>query len=79
VIGFPYQFMYALTGIVLIVNAVLIIPFSKYLYDGKEDQVYEALGYSDNTQYSYLYEPSTQVSPWVTSWTSWKANGQIAI
>ncbi len=57
VIGFPYQFMYALTGIVLIVNSVLIIPFSKYLYDGKEDQVYEALGYSDNTQYTYLYEP----------------------
>jgi hypothetical protein len=59
VIGFPYQFMYALTGIVLIVNSVLIIPFSKYLYDGKEDQVYEALGYSDNTKYTYLYEPLT--------------------
>lgn len=59
VIGFPYQFMYALTGIVLIVNSVLIIPFSKYLYDGKEDQVYAALGYNDNTKYTYLYEPLT--------------------
>jgi hypothetical protein len=59
VIGFPYQFMYALTGIVLIVNSVLIIPFSKYLYDGKEDEVYVALGYNDNTKYTYLYEPLT--------------------
>jgi len=59
VIGFPYQFMYALTGIVLIVNSVLIIPFSKYLYDGKEDEVYAALGYNDNTKYTYLYEPLT--------------------
>ncbi len=59
VIGFPYQFMYALTGIVLIVNSVLIIPFSKYLYDGKEDEVYAALGYNDNTKYTYLYQPLT--------------------
>ncbi len=57
VIGFPYQFMYALTGIVLIVNSVLIIPFSKYLYGGKADEVYAALGYNDNTKYTYLYQP----------------------
>lgn len=57
VIGFPYQLMYAVTGIVLIVNSVLIIPFSKYLYGDKEEEVYAALGYNDNTTYTYQYDP----------------------
>lgn len=57
VIGFPYQFIYAVTGIVLIINSVLIIPFSQLLYDGNRDQVYQDLGYSTPPQQTYLYAP----------------------
>lgn len=57
VIGFPFQFMYAVTGIILIVNTVLILPFSKFLYDGDSTKLYDDLGYSDGSSYEYLYRP----------------------
>jgi hypothetical protein len=57
VIGFPYQFIYAVTGIVLIINSVLIVPFSKLLYEGKQDEVYQDLGYANSPQAEYLYTP----------------------
>src|SRR5690606_36649823 len=43
VIGFPYQFMFAATGVMLIVSSVLVVPFSKALYDGEETAVYRDL------------------------------------
>lgn len=45
VIGFPYQFIFAVTGVVLIFSTVLIAPFSKALYDGDDTAVYKDLEY----------------------------------
>lgn len=55
VIGFPYQFIYAVTGVVLIVNTILITPFSYIFYDGKSDQLYKELEYFENKEYPYTY------------------------
>lgn len=60
VIGFPFQFIFALTGIILIVNTVLVTPLSKYLYDGKQDVLFQELGFSDAATYDYLYRPIDQ-------------------
>jgi len=57
VIGFPFQLMYAVTGVVLIVNTALILPFSKFLYDGDSQKLYTELGYNDDTTYEYRYQP----------------------
>lgn len=57
VIGFPFQLMYAVTGVVLIINTVLILPFSKFLYDGDSQKLYTELGYNDGTTYEYRYQP----------------------
>lgn len=43
VIGFPYQFMFAVTGVMLIIGLVLVVPFSKALYQGDETAVYRDL------------------------------------
>lgn len=55
VIGFPYQFIYAITGIILIFNVVIITPFSTIFYGGKADKLYQDLGYSDSREYNYSY------------------------
>ncbi|TYR36866.1 PepSY domain-containing protein [Sphingobacterium phlebotomi] len=60
VIGFPFQFIFALTGIILIVNWVLVKPLSNYLYEGKEQALYADLGFSDGATYEYLYKPIDQ-------------------
>jgi len=57
VIGFPYQFMYALTGIIFCCDSLLIIPFSQYMYNGDSKEIYAGLGYNDNKEYAYLYSP----------------------
>lgn len=54
-IGFPYQFIYAVTGIVLIVNTVIIAPFAQIFYGGKTDQLYKDLDYSDSREFAYGY------------------------
>jgi hypothetical protein len=56
VIGFPYQFMFAVTGVVLIINAVLITPFANHLYDGRADKVYEDLEATQNFPLEYSYK-----------------------
>lgn len=56
VIGFPFQFVFAVTGIVLIVNFVLITPYSNFLYNGKSDKLYKALEYSDSSTFAYTYK-----------------------
>ncbi|GHE33037.1 PepSY-associated TM helix domain-containing protein [Sphingobacterium griseoflavum] len=75
VIGFPFQFVFAVTGIILIVNFVLITPFSKLLYDGNEEAVYEELLYNKNIQVDYRYSPLGEkfdlnafVSKWESEW-----------
>lgn len=56
VIGFPYQFMFAVTGVVLIINTVLITPFANHLYDGRADKVYEDLEATQNFPLEYSYK-----------------------
>lgn len=57
VVGFPFQFLYAVTGIFLIINSVLAIPFGKLLYGGDQDKMYQDLGYSRAIKYEYAYKP----------------------
>lgn len=57
VIGFPFQFMYAVTGIVLILNIALIIPFSQFLYKSDGEDLYGDLGFNDGITAEYLYRP----------------------
>lgn len=59
VIQFPFQFIYAVTGIVLIVNTVLMVPYAKVLYKGDTDKLYKALDYSDSAVFQYSYKPLT--------------------
>lgn len=54
-IGFPFQLVYAVTGVVLIVNTVLLAPFTFMFYGGKADKMYSDLEYSDPKVYTYTY------------------------
>lgn len=60
VIGFPYQFIYAITGVVLILNTILLAPFSYIFYDGKSDQLYKELEYFETKEYPYSYKTLPQ-------------------
>src|SRR5690606_32116871 len=69
VIGFPFQFIFAVTGIVLIVNTVLVTPLSKYLYADNQEVLYQDLGFSDGIAYDYVYQPidqDFQLQPYLT-------------
>jgi len=57
VIGFPFQLVFAVTGVVLIANTLLIAPYTKYLYKGDSAALYQDLEYSDTTKYAYSYQP----------------------
>ena len=57
VIQFPFQFIFAVTGIVLIANAALMTPFAKALYKGDSVKLFGALEYSDTTTFDYSYRP----------------------
>ncbi|QEC51840.1 putative iron-regulated membrane protein [Anseongella ginsenosidimutans] len=61
VIGFPYQFVFAFTGIILITNIAFIAPFTHLLYGDNPDKVYEDLGYTAATEAEYLNKPLEQV------------------
>ena len=63
VIGFPFQFLYAVTGIFLIVNSVLALPFSQLLYKGDSDKMYVDLGYTNTLKYEYSYTPLQKANP----------------
>lgn len=56
VIGFPFQLIFAVTGVVLIANVFLIAPWTKYAYDGKGETIYHDLEYNDTTKYAYTYK-----------------------
>ncbi|MCU7695573.1 PepSY-associated TM helix domain-containing protein [Haoranjiania flava] len=60
VIGFPYQFMFAVTGLFLIVNVVLVSPFSKLLYKSHEEELYSDIGVRTNASYTYTYDSLPQ-------------------
>ncbi|WP_443938495.1 PepSY-associated TM helix domain-containing protein [Pedobacter sp. MW01-1-1] len=57
IIGFPFQLIFAVTGVVLIANVFLIAPYTKYVYKGKSEALYQDLGYNDTTKYVYSYQP----------------------
>jgi uncharacterized iron-regulated membrane protein len=59
VIQFPFQFIFAVTGIVLISNFFLMTPYATYLYRGDSEKLYKALEYSDTTAFEYSYKPLT--------------------
>ncbi|KLT65764.1 PepSY domain-containing protein [Pedobacter sp. BMA] len=57
VIGFPFQLIFAITGVVLIANVFLIGPYTKFAYKGNSAALYQDLEYSDTTKYDYSYKP----------------------
>jgi uncharacterized iron-regulated membrane protein len=59
-IGFPFQLIFAITGVVLIVNTILLMPFSMLFYGGKSDKLYSELEYTDPTVYTYTYKALSQ-------------------
>jgi uncharacterized iron-regulated membrane protein len=59
VIQFPFQFIFAVTGVVLIVNSVLLAPFTQLAYKGNRAQVESELYANDTTKYTYTYQPLT--------------------
>lgn len=59
VIGFPFQLIFAITGIVLIFNTFLLGPYTKILYDGDSKKLYQDLEYTDDTAFDYTYQTLT--------------------
>lgn len=57
VIGFPYQLVFALTGIVLIFNSFLIIPYTQLFYKGNTEKIYKDLGFGVKSDFKYSYKP----------------------
>lgn len=57
VIGFPFQLVFAVTGVVLIVNFVLLAPFANLLYNGDSEKLYESLQYGKTVKVDYTYKP----------------------
>src|SRR5690606_5965394 len=58
VIGFPYQFIFAVTGIILIFNTALMTPFEKLLYDKeKSENIYDDVYGRGQTKQAYLFKP----------------------
>ena len=57
VIQFPFQLLFAITGIVLILNSVLLAPFAKFAYKGDTEKLRNELYASDTTRYAYTYTP----------------------
>ncbi|WP_400193275.1 PepSY-associated TM helix domain-containing protein [Hymenobacter sp. B81] len=57
VLQFPFQFIFAVTGIVLILNSVLLVPFTQLAYQGNKEQVDRDLYHLDTTKYAYTYAP----------------------
>lgn len=81
VIGFPFQLMYAITGLVLIVNVVLIAPFTKLLYNGDSEKIYEGLQYNRTTKTEYSYQPMTasfDMNAFIEKWQKEIKGGKIA-
>lgn len=75
VIGFPFQFVFAVTGVILIVNYILLTPFAQLLYDGDADKLYESLQINKTVKLDYTYQPmqggfdmDAFVNKWQTQW-----------
>lgn len=57
VIGFPYQLVFAVTGVILIFNSFLIVPYTKLFYKGNEEKIYKDLGFGIKSDFAYTYQP----------------------
>ena len=57
VIGFPYQLVFAVTGVILIFNSFLIIPYTKLFYKGDEEKIYRDLGIGVKSEFAYANKP----------------------
>lgn len=57
VIGFPYQFLFAFTGIILIVNTAFTAPFTQLLYEGDPEKVFQDLGYTTDAEAAFMNKP----------------------
>ncbi len=82
VIGFPFQLLFAVTGVILIVNFVLLAPFSDLVYKGDIDKLYEDLQYNRTTKVDYTYKPmqasfdmDALVGKWQNEWKNSKLSG----
>src|SRR5690606_6978361 len=79
IIGFPFQLVFAITGVVLIVNFFIISPFSKLLYDGEDAKLYQDLQYNREMKVDYIYRPLDKtvdfnafVADWQQQWNGSK-------
>ncbi|MFD2598240.1 PepSY-associated TM helix domain-containing protein [Sphingobacterium corticis] len=79
VIGFPFQLIFAITGVILIVNFALTTPFAKVLYDGKQEQLFEDLQYNRTIDVPYSYSALNSkfdlndfIAEWQQKWGSSK-------
>ena len=75
VIGFPFQLVFAVTGVVLIVNYIILTPFTNLLYEGNSEKLYESLQYNRDMTVQYTYQPvkagfdlDAFVSKWQKEW-----------
>lgn len=75
VIGFPFQLIYAITGIILIANAALITPYTRFLFNGSQEKLYEQLLYNRTVEADYTYRPLGRhfdfdgfISEWQEKW-----------
>lgn len=59
VIGFPFQLVFAITGVILIFNSFLIIPYTKLFYNGDEEKLFKELGYGIRSEFTYSNKPLT--------------------
>ncbi|REA62638.1 PepSY domain-containing protein [Dyadobacter luteus] len=82
VIGFPFQFVFAVTGVVLIVNYVILTPFGNLLYEGNSEKLYESLQFNRNMAAEYTYKPIKEdfdldafVKKWQKEWKGSKITG----
>ncbi len=57
VIQFPFQFIFAVTGVVLIANSFLMAPYTSLLYKGDSEKLYQELEYNDSSKFEYSYKP----------------------
>ncbi|MAU72037.1 MAG: hypothetical protein CML04_08065 [Pseudozobellia sp.] len=55
-IGFPFQFVYAVTGAFFLLKGILILPTVMTLYGGDQNALFEDLEYS-HPEFEYTYKP----------------------
>ncbi len=60
VIGFPFQFVYAVTGAFFLLKGILILPIVSGLYNGDQSKLYEDLEYNHP---EYAFHNEKMVNP----------------